>query len=126
MIKIEEAQEILKALGLPIAQQNEMSALTLLALCNTKEVDSWAKASRQSLGVTKGIMSFVAENYGKPYAPNTRETFRRQVLHQFVQGRIADYNPDEPDLPVNSPRAHYAISELEHYHKFTKKNGQWY
>ena len=110
MSKIEEAQEILKALGLPIAQQNEMSALTLLALCNIKEVDSWAKASRQSLGVTKGIMSFVAENYGKPYAPNIRETFRRQVLHQFVQGRIADYNPDEPGLPVNSPRAHYSIS----------------
>jgi len=110
MSKIEEAQEILKTLGLPAAQQNEMSALTLLALCNTKEVDSWAKASRQSLGVTKGIMTFVAENYGKPYAPNTRETFRRQVLHQFVQVRIADYNPDEPDLPVNSPKAHYAIS----------------
>ena len=110
MSKIEDAQEILKALGLPIAQQNEMSALTLLALCNIKEADSWAKAIRQSLGVTKGIMTFVAENYEKPYAPNTRETFRRQVLHQFVQGRIADYNPDEPNLPVNSPRAHYAIS----------------
>lgn len=112
MSKIEEAQEILKALGLPVAQQNEMSALTLLALCNIKEIDSWAKATRQSLGVTKGIMSFVAENYEKSYAPNTRETFRRQVLHQFVQGRIADYNPDEPNLPVNSPRAHYAISEV--------------
>jgi len=110
MSKIEEAQEILKALGLPAAQQNEMSALTLLALCNIKGADSWVKASRQSLGVTKGIMTFVAENYEKPYAPNTRETFRRQVLHQFVQGRIADYNPDEPNLPVNSPRAHYAIS----------------
>jgi hypothetical protein len=34
------------------------------------------------------------------------------VLHQFVQGRIADYNPDKPDLPVNSPNAHYAISEV--------------
>jgi hypothetical protein len=111
MSKIEEAQEILKALGMPIAQQNEMSALTLLALCNIKESDNWSEASRQSLGVSKGIMNFVAENYGKSYAPNTRETFRRQVLHQFVQGRIADYNPDEPDLPVNSPKAHYAVSE---------------
>ena len=110
MSKIKEAQEILKALGLP-AQQNEMSALTLLALCSIKETDSWLKASRQSLGVTKGIMTFVAKNYGKSYAPNTRETFRRQVLHQFVLGRIADYNPDNPELPVNSPRAHYAISE---------------
>jgi hypothetical protein len=112
MSKIEEAQEILKALGLPAAQQNEMSALTLLALCNIKETDNWSDAIRQSLGVTKGIMTFVTDTYNKNYAPNTRETFRRQVLHQFVQGRIADYNPDEPDLPVNSPKAHYAVSDV--------------
>ena len=37
MSKISEAQEILKALGLPVAQQNEMSALTFLALCRIKE-----------------------------------------------------------------------------------------
>jgi hypothetical protein len=111
MSKIEEAQEILKALGLPTAQQNEMSALTLLALCGITENDNWTEAFRQSLGVTKGIMNFVADTYDRNYAPNTREIFRRQVLHQFVQGRIADYNPDEPDLPVNSPKAHYAVSD---------------
>ncbi len=110
MSKIEEAQEILKALGLPPAQYNEMAALTFLAICNIKENDKWAKATRQSLGVTKGIMTFVNENYGKSYAPNTRETFRRQVLHQFVQARVVDYNPDDPTLPVNSPRAHYALT----------------
>ena len=110
MSKIEEAQEILKALGLPSAQYNEMAALTFLAVCNIKENDKWAKATRQSLGVTKGIMTFVNENYGKSYAPNTRETFRRQVLHQFVQARVVDYNPDNPSLPVNSPRAHYALT----------------
>lgn len=111
MNKIEETQEILKALGLPAAQQNEMSALTLLALCNIKEDGCWADATRESMGVSKGVMSFVNEHYKKNqlYAPNTRETFRRQVLHQFVQGRLVDYNPDIPDLPVNSPRAHYAI-----------------
>jgi type II restriction enzyme len=110
MSKIAEAQEILKALGLPPAQYNEMSALTFLAVCYIKENDSWANANRKSLGVTKGIMTFVNENYGKSYAPNTRETFRRQVLHQFVQARIVDYNPDKPDLPVNSPNAHYALT----------------
>jgi hypothetical protein len=111
MSKITEAQEILKALGLPPAQYNEMAALTFLAVCNIKENDSWADVTRQSLGVTKGIMTFVDKNYGKSYAPNTRETFRRQVLHQFVQARIVDYNPDKPDLPVNSPNAHYAITK---------------
>ena len=110
MTKIEEAQKILNDLGLPNSQQNEISALTLLALCGIKENDKWINAKRRSLGVSNGIMAFVNENYGKNYAPNTRETFRRQVLHQFVQARLVDYNPDDPYLPVNSPRAHYAIN----------------
>lgn len=111
MNKIEEAQIILKDLGLPKMQQNEISAITLLALCNIKEKDKWKDAKKISLGVSKGIMKFSSEYYNRDYAPNSRESFRRNVLHQFVQGRIADYNPDIPDLPVNSSRAHYAISK---------------
>jgi type II restriction enzyme len=111
MPKIAEAQEILAALGMPAAQRNEMAALTLLALCGLKSEDSWLSATRKSLTVTKGIMAFIRDHYSRNYAPNTRETFRRQVLHQFVQGRIADYNPDSPGLPTNSPKAHYAVSE---------------
>ncbi|MCX6272220.1 MAG: BsuBI/PstI family type II restriction endonuclease [Bacteroidetes bacterium] len=110
MGKLEEAQEILKSLGLPPAQYNELAAYTLLALCQIKPEDSWSEASSPSLKVTKGLMAFVAQVYNKEYAPNTRETFRRQVLHQFVQARIVDYNPDNPNLPVNSPNAHYALS----------------
>lgn len=112
MSKITEAQEILKALGLPAAQQNEMSALVLLALCSIKEDTPWAKAKRASQRITKEIMAFVNDNYKaeSPYAPNTRETLRRQVLHQFVQASVANYNPDDPTLPVNSPKAHYAIT----------------
>lgn len=112
MSKITEAQEILQALGLPEAQQNEMSAMTLLALCDIKEDTPWCKAKRQSVGVTKGIMAFMEENYRKekPYKPNTRETVRRHVLHQFIQAGVVNYNPDDPTLPVNSPKVHYAIT----------------
>lgn len=109
--KIEEAKEILEKLGLPDSQQNEISALTLLALCGVRPEDSWKDAKRKSLGISKGIMSFVREYYGVEYAPNTRETFRRQVLHQFMQAGIVDYNPDNPKLPTNSPKAHYAITK---------------
>lgn len=111
MPTIGEAREILRSLGLPTAQQNDMAALTLLALCNLAPDDDWSHAQRHRVTITKGTMAFVAERYGKRYAPNTRETFRRQVLHQFVQGHIADYNPYEPSLPTNSPKAHYAISD---------------
>lgn len=111
MRKVKQAQQILSDLGMPKAQQNEISALTLLALCNIKKTSKWSDASRQSMTVTKGIMTFIRDSYGRDYAPNTRETFRRQVLHQFLQGHVADYNADEPDLPTNSPRAHYSISQ---------------
>ncbi|MFA6593036.1 MAG: BsuBI/PstI family type II restriction endonuclease [Bacteroidales bacterium] len=113
MTKIEQAQAILKAFGLPEAQQNEMSALTLLALCGLKKSTPWNLATAERNGISKDIMPFVNENYKKkaPYAPNTRETFRRQVLHQFVQASIVRYNPDDPNLPVNSPKAHYRLSE---------------
>lgn len=111
MSKIEDAKTILKDLGLPVAQQNEISAYTLLALCGLRPRDSWSKATRRSLKISKGIMAFVLDTHKKKYAPNTRETFRRQVLHQLVQARIVDYNPDNPSLPVNSPNAHYALTK---------------
>lgn len=109
--KIAEAQQALKALGLPPAQQNNMAALTLLALLGLGPDDHWQESQRTRCGVSNEIMVFMAERYQQEYKPNTRETVRRQVLHQFVQAKIADYNPFEPDLPTNSPRAHYAISE---------------
>jgi hypothetical protein len=31
-------------------------------------------------------------------------------LHQFEQGRIVNYNPDNPSLATNSPNAHYALT----------------
>jgi len=109
--RIKAAQEILKALGLPPAQQNEMAGLVLLALGDLGPNASWIDARRISKTVTKGIMAFISEEYGHKYAPNTRETVRRKVLHQFVQAGIAEYNPDNPNLPTNSPKAHYALTE---------------
>ena len=108
--KLEEAKLILRALGLPPSQQNDMSALTLLALAGIGPTSKWANARNNSVTVTKGIMAFVAQKYGRIYAPNTRETFRRQVLHQFVEAGIANYNPDDESLPTNSPKAHYALT----------------
>ncbi len=111
MASVEEARTILRALGMPAAQSNQMAGLTLLALCGLTQHDSWSGASRGRRTVTKGIMDHVREHFGGDYAPNTRETFRRQVLHQFVLAGLAEHNPFEPDLPTNSPRSHYAITE---------------
>ena len=111
MADVEEAQQILAALGMPLAQHNQMAGMTLIALCALTPDAAWSTAERRRCTVTKGIMDYLKKHYGTEYAPNTRETFRRQVLHQFVQAGVADYNPFEPDLPTNSPKAHYAVTE---------------
>ncbi len=54
-------------------------------------------------------MDWIRDYYQKNYAPNTRETVRRQTMHQFVDAGIALYNPDDPNRPVNSPKAVYQI-----------------
>ena len=108
--KVEEALAVLKALGMPRGQQNDRSALTLLALVDLKPSGAWSGLTRPLMGITP-IMEYTREHYGREYAPNTRETFRRQTMHQFVEAGIALYNPDDPQRPVNSPNACYQVSE---------------
>lgn len=106
--QLQDAQNIILAFGLPRAQQNERSALCLLALLNLTPGKSWADAQNPLIGITP-IMDWARKHYNKDYAPNTRETVRRQTMHQFVDAGIALYNPDEPLRPVNSPKAVYQI-----------------
>src|SRR5450432_701406 len=106
--KIADALQALRALGMPRAQQNDRSALCLLALLNLTKRKSWAAAQDPLVGITP-MMEFARDCYGKQYAPNTRETFRRQTMHQLVAAGIALYNPDNPARPVNSPKAVYQI-----------------
>lgn len=108
--KIDEAIQILTAVGMPKAQLNERSALCLLALLDTAPDGNWPEASSPYIGITP-IMDWIKENYDRPYAPNTRETFRRQSMHQFVEAGLALYNPDDPERPVNSPKAVYQAQE---------------
>jgi hypothetical protein len=105
---IVEALAIIKALGLPRAQQNERSAVSLLALLNLTAEKKWAEAEAPLVGITP-VMDWAHEHYEKKYAPNTRETFRRQTMHQFVAAGIVLYNPDKPDRSVNSPKVVYQI-----------------
>ena len=108
--KIEEALKILKELGMPKGQHNERSALTLLALLDLKPDGKWSELRKPLMGITP-IMEYAREHYGRKYAPNTRETFRRKTMHQFVEAGLAIYNPDQPDRPVNSPQACYQVSD---------------
>jgi adenine-specific DNA-methyltransferase len=102
MPKITEAIDIIKALGFPRAQQNERSGLTLLALVQLLENGSWQNLKNPLLGV-RAILDFCRNDYSKDYAENSRESFRKETLHQFVDAGLALQNPDQPNRAPNSP-----------------------
>jgi BsuBI/PstI restriction endonuclease domain/BsuBI/PstI restriction endonuclease HTH domain len=106
---VESALEILTALGFPNAQLNSRSALTLLALADVQAGMSFAGATAPLVGITP-IMDWARNQYNANYAPNSRETFRRQTMHQFLDAGLALYNPDNPKRAVNSPAAVYQLA----------------
>lgn len=107
--KLAEALLVLNQLGLPRQQLNERTSLCLLALLNLTPDKEWKDLEAPLLGITP-IMDWSRLHYQKEYAPNTRETFRRQSMHQFIEAGICLYNPDNELRAVNSPKAVYQIS----------------
>lgn len=107
--RIDEARAILASLNVPREQQNERSALVLLALLGMTPRKSWSAATDPLLGITE-MMNIFRDAFAKEYAPNTRETVRRFTVHQFVQMGLVVANPDDPHRPVNSPANRYQVA----------------
>lgn len=109
MSKLDEAKGILSALGMPKAQTNDRSAYVLLALSNLKEDAPWATATRTEMRIVD-MMNFMQAHYGKEYKPNTRETIRKDTIHQFVDAAVAERNTDSANRPTNSPNYCYCLT----------------
>ena len=107
--RVAEGLAILKALSAPREQQNERSALALLALLGMTPSKQWREAEARMLGITE-MMNVFRDLFGKRYAPNTRETVRRFTVHQFAQMGLVAANPDDPRRPVNSPDNRYQVA----------------
>lgn len=108
--KLDQAKALLTALGLPKAQCNDRSGWVFLALANVKPSDSWTSSTAPLLP-TVNIMEFIRNEYSMDYKPNSRETIRRQTLHQFEQARIVDRNRDNPARPTNSKDNNYSLNQ---------------
>ncbi len=106
--RIKEALAALGDMDMPRAQQNERSAICLLSLLDLAPNKKWSDGTAPLMGITP-IMDWARQHYDKAWAPNTRETIRRQTMHQFVEAGIAMYNPDDPGRAVNSPNVVYQI-----------------
>ena len=106
--RVQAAVGVLKSLQAPRGQTNDRSALTLLGLLDLAPAAPWSMSSAPLRGVTE-LMDWMAANYGRKYAPNTRETIRRFTLHQFIEMGLVILNPDDPTRPPNSPKNVYQI-----------------
>ncbi len=123
--KLTQAKQILTSLGMPKQQTNDRSAWVFLALANIKPEDDWCDASAPYLQ-TYVLMGFIRNHYGQDYKPNSRETIRRQTLHQFEQARLVDRNRDNPSRETNSKDNNYSLNQpiLDILYEFPDGNWQ--
>lgn len=110
IVSLDDCRLLLRNLVLDHDRQNERSALVLLALLALRPDDAWSDAKAVPLRTVE-IMAWIREHYGINYKPNTRETIRRQTLHQFIQAHLIIENPDDPLRPVNSPNWCYQVTD---------------
>jgi len=106
--RLNEAMEILGAIGFGPRQRNEIAAYTLLALLDLSPDQPWSKAAAPLRGITP-IIEFIGKTYGVRYAPNTRETIRDEAVKHFVESGMLVRNPDDPSRPTNSGNTVYQI-----------------
>ena len=106
---VRECQWLLRNLGFDRERYNERSALVLLALLGLRPGDPWSESEARLLR-TVDIMGWIRDHWETDYKPNTRETIRRQTLHQFVQAHLVVENPDQPTRPINSPKWCYQVT----------------
>lgn len=91
MGKVDEAKEILKKIGMPVEQQNEISALAFLTLADIRPDSKWSEASNEWIRIHY-VLQFADQYYDKTYAENTRETIRKNCMHQFREAALIEDN----------------------------------
>lgn len=80
MTKTDDAISILMEFGLPKSQQNERSALTLLALLDMKEGMLWSESRERNIRI-HDMLIFIQEHYKKVRVGSTSVV---SLTHSFL------------------------------------------
>ena len=91
---------------MPEQQQTDISAYALLTLTHLTPNSEWQTASNEWIRI-HDVLGFTAEHYGKEYAENTRETIRKNCMHQFRDGALIEDN----GKATNSPNYRYRLTD---------------
>lgn len=110
MTILQQARDILQEFEFDAKRTNDMAGRVLLALAGIKEGVSWSEATNKRCGV-RFILDWMREELDHPIAENSRETVRREVLHQFVHAGFCLSNDDDPERPTNSSKNNYRLND---------------
>ena len=105
MAKMDEVRKILSSLDMPSAQQSDICCYTLLAMAAVTENSEWSAAGNEWIRI-HDIIRFIGTEYKVQYAENSRETIRKQALHQFRNAAVIEDN----GMATNSPNYRYRIT----------------
>ena len=106
MDKLNTIKKLLSVIGMPAKQQSDLCALTLLAMAQLRETDSYPQATNDWIRI-HDIIAFIKTNYNIAYAENSRETFRKQAMHHFRTAALIEDN----GKATNSPNYKYRITK---------------
>lgn len=119
--KINEALEILQALGVPIKtltqRGKEKVAMALMAIANLKLNDPWSKSaiweknSTHQL-TTRQIIKFWNDHFDEDVSPGSYDDVRRKDLLLLIEAGIAIKSASDPDANTNNPTRGYAVSHI--------------
>lgn len=106
MDKMEETRELLQMVGMPKPQQADICCYVILAMAGIKPDMLWSEATNEWIRI-HDIIKFVNTYYDTTYAENSRETFRKQALHQFRTAALVEDNKKA----TNSPNYRYRLTD---------------
>ena len=106
--KLSETREIFVAIGLATYASVERNLLVFVAMVQLPPDHEWTDVAPEPIG-TSTIINFIAEHYGIQYAPNTRETIRKDSLKPLERLGIITRNAQDPTRPTNSPHTDYQL-----------------
>ncbi len=108
--RIAEAQKLLEDFGFDRPRYSKRSARVLVSLLGMKPNTPWAAAQPQEFRISQ-VMAWIGTHWNFLYASGTRETIRRQTMHQFVDAGFAVQNSEAPGTAINSQNNVYRITD---------------
>lgn len=106
MDKVDALKATLNEVGFPSQMQADVCIYAILALAGIKKSTQWKNATNEWMRI-HDIIQFANNHYYKGYAENSRETFRKQALHNFRNAAMVEDN----GKATNSPNYRWRITE---------------